>query len=123
MSTTKELIEIIIELKQDLMSKNAIISKLQDYIYENELNHDEDKISYRVYDKLVEENAELKDRYRRVKENYDFIVKLDEEARRERYDVKPEWIHREDNMSVQHGVNFEYDTGHVVPRLKDDEWG
>ena len=59
MSTTKELIDIIIELKADLTHKNVIVEKLQTYIAENSLNIGENMVTIREYDRVVRHNHEL----------------------------------------------------------------
>lgn len=56
MSTTRELVDIIVDLKASISKKDAIIDKLQEYISKNSLNAGENK----EYDRVVLENVELR---------------------------------------------------------------
>jgi hypothetical protein len=62
MSTTRELVDMIVDLRETIHKKDAIIEKLQAYVAKNSLNAGENAISLREYDALVAENAHLRDR-------------------------------------------------------------
>jgi predicted nuclease with TOPRIM domain len=100
MSTTKELIDIIVELKSQIQRKEAIIEKLQEYVSKNSVNKNENMISLKEYDKLVEKNVELEDELELLKEKFESLKAL-----KSKY------------------YNFEYDTGHAIPQLDDHNWG
>lgn len=60
MSTTRELVDIIVDLKASISKKDAIIDKLQEYISKNSLNAGENKVDYKEYDRVMLENVELR---------------------------------------------------------------